>query len=168
MKKILLSLTLLLALTSLQLVAQHEASTNTGVGLGSAFPAVDFLGMDGERVTQADLKAKQPIVVFYFDPFCDHCQQEAQWINENPGLWKGITLLWVSWGEVEDIKAFPGKYLPHGPENMIFTKDDKFEFDNYFGYSNIPTVYVYNSAGERTGSFDKETKPEILVKFARQ
>lgn len=168
MKKILFSLTLILSFTALQLAAQHEVSKNTGVGVGTALPDFNFQGLDGKRVTKESLPANQPVIVFYFDPFCDHCQQEATWINENPDLFKGVTLLWAAWGELADIKEFPQKYLPNGPKDMIFTRDDKFEFDNYFGYSNVPTVYVYNSKWVRTATFDKETKPEILVKFARQ
>ena len=168
MKKVLFSLAIILSFTAVQLSAQHEAAKNTGVGVGNALPDFEFSAMNGELISKANIKSKQPVIVFYFDPFCDHCQQEASWINENPEMFKGITMLWVSWGDLADIKAFPGKYLPNVSKDMIFTRDDKFEFDNYFGYSNIPTVYVYNQNWIRTATFDKETKPEILVKFARQ
>ncbi|MEM7035506.1 MAG: redoxin domain-containing protein [Bacteroidota bacterium] len=166
MKKILLTFTLMLAVAFVY--AQDHPKGNTNVGIGLDFPEFAFEGTDGNWVTKNTLPANQPVIVFYFDPFCDHCQQEAEWITSQKELFKNITFLWVSWGEMADIKAFPGKYLPGVTGDIYFTRDTKFEFDNYFGYSEIPSIYVYNAKGKRTASFKSETKPEILVKFARQ
>lgn len=146
----------------------HAQSTNTNVGIGDPLPDFKFEKTDGTWITKGDLPADQPVIVFYFDPFCDHCQKEAGWITENQDLFKGITLLWASWGEMKDIVEFPKKYLPGVGGDLYITRDTEFAFDNYFGYSEIPSVYVYNKEWARTASFNAETKPEILVKFARQ
>lgn len=175
MKHIVLTLTrpcvllgILLSISATQLFAQDHPKGNTGEGAGLALPAFDFEAMDGSRVTLADMPADKPVIVFYFDPFCDHCQKEAGWINDNPQLFKDITLLWASWGDLKDIKEFPAKYLPNIKSTLFVTRDDKFEFDNYFGYSEIPSIYVYNKKHIRTATFREETIPLTLLRFALQ
>jgi hypothetical protein len=141
---------------------------NTNVGIGKPLPEFSFTDINGKKITKASLPAGMPVIVFYFDPDCDHCQQEAAWITQYKEYFKGITFVWVSWSEIEMIKEFPAKHLPGVGGPMFFTKDTEFKFDSYFGYSEIPSIYVYNKNWVRTGSFREETKPEILVKFAWQ
>jgi hypothetical protein len=69
---------------------------------------------------------------------------------------------------MEDLKAFPGKHLPGVTGDVYVTKDTQYKMDDWFGYSETPSIYVYNNKWVRTASFHEETKPEILVKFARQ
>jgi cytochrome oxidase Cu insertion factor (SCO1/SenC/PrrC family) len=141
---------------------------NTQVGIGKPLPDFSFTDVNGQKITKASLPAGMPVIVFYFDPDCDHCQQEAAWITQYKEYFKGITFVWVSWGEMDQIKAFPAKHLPGVTGTMFFTKDTDFKFDTYFGYSEIPSIYVYNKSWVRTASFREETKPEFLVKFAWQ
>jgi hypothetical protein len=145
-----------------------DPSGNTKVGIGKPLPDFSFIDVNGKAVTKATLPAGQPVIVFYFDPDCDHCQLESKWISEKKEWFKGITLLYVSWAEIEAIKEFPGKHLPGMTGNVLFTKDKDYKFDTYFGYSEIPSIYVYNRSWVRTASFKAETKPEYLVKFAWQ
>lgn len=137
-------------------------------GDNAPLPAFSFPDTEGNVVTPDDLPANKPIIVFYFDPFCDHCQQEAQWIKENIDQFKNISLVWVSWAEAKDIREFPGKYLEGiDLSNFFFLRDADFTFDSFFGYSEIPSIYVYNRYRKRTASFKKETEPVTLLKYAK-
>jgi cytochrome oxidase Cu insertion factor (SCO1/SenC/PrrC family) len=166
MKQIVLALTLLLTFSTVQVMAQDHPKGNTEEGIGQQLPPFDFEGTDGNRVTPANVAEGKPVIVFYFDPFCDHCQKQAGWINDNATMFKDITLLWVAYAEIKDIKAFPEKYLPKVDSKIVFANDDKYQFDNYFGYSTVPSIYVYNSKHVRTASFKSETLPATLLRFA--
>lgn len=166
MKNILLGLVLLFAFQFS--IAQVKPSENTNVGIGKLIPNFKFTDISGKAVTPANLPLGKPVIVFYFDPDCDHCQLESKWVSEQKQLFKGITLLFVSWGEMDALKAFPEKHLPGVTGNLYITKDEEYRFDEYFGYSEVLSIYVYNSKWVRTASFKGETKPEILVKFAKQ
>ncbi|MEM6267960.1 MAG: hypothetical protein AAF998_00915 [Bacteroidota bacterium] len=168
MKHFVLATVLLIFGSTGPLWAQDHPKGNTKENLGQALPPFDFQGVDENRVTPSSLPTDRPVVVFYFDPFCDHCQKEAGWINDNAKLFKDITLLWVAYGELKDIAAFPGEYIPDVTGKMIFANDDKYQFDNYFGYSTVPSIYVYNRKHERTASFHEETLPTTLLRFALQ
>lgn len=168
MKHIVLALTLLISFSAVQLQAQDHPKGNTKEGIGEALAPFDFEGTDGSRVTPAQLTEGKPVIVFYFDPFCDHCQKEAGWINDNAAMFKDITLLWVAYAEIKDIKGFREKYLPDVKSKIVFANDDQYQFDNYFGYSTVPSIYVYNSKHLRTASFKSETMPATLLRFAIQ
>lgn len=168
MKQFLLSFAFLLCFGMLFAQDQHTSKGNTNEGIGTLMPNFKFYDMSNKPVTPASLPLGAPAIFFYFDPDCDHCQLIATWITQQKALFKGITLVLVSWAEVEDIKAFPGKYLAGFPGNLFITKDSDYQIDKWFGYSETPSLYVYNARWKRTASFKDETKPEILVKFAKQ
>lgn len=171
MKQLFLSLILMLTvgfLAAQTTPEQHASKGNTNEGIGTLMPAFEFFDMSNKPIGPASLPFSTPVIFFYFDPDCDHCQQIATWLNEQAAQFKGITLVMVSWAEVEAIKAFPGKYLPDYPGSLFVTKDSKYSIDKWFGYSETPSIYVYNRHWKRTASFKDEVRPEILVKFAKQ
>ena len=89
-------------------------------------------------------------------------------ITTHKELFKGMTLVLVSWAEVDAIKAFPAKYFVGYPGTLLVTKDTEYKIDKWFGYSETPSIYVYNKTYKRTASFKDEVEAEILVKFAKQ
>lgn len=170
MKQFFLTFALLLtvSLSFAQTTQPHVSKGNTNEGIGTLIPDFKFYDMDNKPVTRLSLVANQPTIFFYFDPDCDHCQLISTMINEQKALFKGITLVLVSWAEVDAIKAFPEKYIPGFPGTLIVTKDTEYKIDKWFGYSETPSIYVYNNKYTRTASFKDEVRPEILVKFAKQ
>jgi peroxiredoxin len=147
---------------------EHVSKGNTNEGIGTLIPAFKFYDVEGKPVTPLTLPGGKPVIFFYFDPDCDHCQLISKMINEQQALFKGITLVLISWAEVDQIKAFPAKHLPDYKNTLFITKDSDYQIDKWFGYSETPSIYVYNAQWKRTASFKDETKPEILVKFAKQ
>lgn len=170
MKQFLLAFAFLLSMNFAfaQTTEQHVSKGNTNEGIGTLIPDFKFMDMNNQPVTRMSLVANQPTLFFYFDPDCDHCQLIATMINDQKALFKGMTLVLVSWAEVEALKAFPEKYLPGFPGKLIVSKDTEFKIDKWFGYSETPSIYVYNNKYLRTASFKDEVRPEILVKFANQ
>lgn len=128
-----------------------------------SLPDFDFQDAGGNKVDKSSLIEGQPVIVFYFDPFCDHCQWQANALNEHTEEFKDINLLWVSWAEHEDNEAFYEEYLSR-LDNSIACKDHNYLFDNLFGYSEVPSIYCYNANWELVASFKEEQPAEILLK----
>lgn len=169
MKYKITTLLLLMAfgLSTLAFGQDKKPNVNTQEGIGAPLPEFAFQLPDKSWLTPAVLPENQPVIVFYFDPFCEHCNLEAGWVKENADLFKGITLIWVSWAEkVEDNVDFFKKYFMEMPTKVYVAQDVNYKIDDYFGYSEVPSIYVYNAARARTASFKAEVEPEILVKFA--
>ncbi len=166
MKNLLVILALVFSFSIL--AAQPKPGENTNKDIGKLMTDFRFTDIKGEAFSPRNLPLGKPVIVLYFDPDCDHCQLESKWIVEQKELFKDISLLFVSWAEMEALQAFPEKHLQGITSNVFITKDDQYKIDDYFGYSEVLSIYVYNSKWIRTASFKGETKPEILVKFAKQ
>lgn len=156
-------------LLSFNLHAQDEkkANVNTNEKIGEALTDFSFEIPTGKRLTKENLPADQPVIFFYFDPDCDHCNKQAAMLKEKPHLFEGVTLVWVSWAETHQLNIdFAKKYFMNMGTEVYVVKDVDYAIDTYFGYSEVPSIYVYNREWKRTASFKAETFPEILVKFA--
>lgn len=126
-------------------------------------PDFSFSAIGNKKITPASLPANKPVIVFFFDPYCDHCEKQAEWIKKDLKKLDGITLLWVSTEALEEINSFAKKYFPSS-SNTIFCGDGEFMFDQWFGYSEVPSIYVYDKNRNRVKAFDKETPVEELLK----
>jgi peroxiredoxin len=168
MNQFFLAILLLLSFSPAFAQPEHTSKGNTNEGIGTLIPDFKFYDMEGKPVTRLSLVANAPTIFFYFDPDCDHCQNIAKKITEQKDLFKGVTLVLVSWADAKAIRAFPGKHLPGFPGKLIVTKDNEYKIDKWFGYSATPSLYVYSDQYKRTASFKDEVAAEILVKFAKQ
>jgi len=130
-------------------------------------PNFTFDDLNGKPFSYERLQKGIPTVVVFFDPYCDHCAKEADWIRQMENSFKNINLVWVSTEEVAAITKFKNEHFEGSIlKKIYFLKDSKYRFDSYFGYSVAPTVYVYNKAGNFVKSFDKETVALDLLKAA--
>lgn len=133
-------------------------------GDNAPFPDISLIQADGTSLTKSDLIPNRPITVFYFDPDCDHCAQQAEWVVEKILDFRGTQMVWITWGELDAMKGFANKYFGGGAKSIRFGKDTNYAFDNWFGYSEVPSIYVYNAQWQRIASFKHETKAENILK----
>ncbi|MCB0739177.1 MAG: redoxin domain-containing protein [Bacteroidetes bacterium] len=125
-------------------------------------PAFEFTQLNGDKLTQENLTKNQPVLVFYYDPFCDHCNEQAKLIQADFDRFTNYTLIWVSWGEEAEAANFQSKYFD-GKDNVLFAIDSEFNFDAWFGYSEVPTTYVFDNNWVQISKFDKEVSVDELL-----
>jgi len=131
-------------------------------------PGFTFSNVSGGHFGKSNLKQNTATVIILFSPDCEHCQQQAQWITKDAAKLKNVQLVWVSFHDnAEDIKAFGNKYLPGVKLPMVFLQDQNFDFDTFFGESNVPTILVYDSKGKFVKDFREETSVDKLTAFIR-
>ena len=121
-----------------------------------------FTRTNGQAFTKANLKAGMATVVIFFDPDCDHCQQQAQWLKTDVAKLKGVNVqfLWVSTADPKPIADFEKRFFTGITQPLIYFAQDKdYAFDNYFGYSEVPNIKIYDSKGK----FVKEFKKEVTI-----
>ncbi|MEQ9425573.1 MAG: hypothetical protein RJQ09_14205 [Cyclobacteriaceae bacterium] len=146
--------TTLIVIMTVEIVAQKPPEK---------LPQFNFYGFESEDVTDTWFRNDRPLIIFYFDPTCSHCEVQAQWVTEELGALAGIDLLWIAWEENEALAEFKVKYFP-SVENVYFGQDLDAKFDGIFGFSEIPTVFVYNAQNQLLKKFNNETKPRRLLK----
>lgn len=154
MKKLALLFTFLGLFFSLTLQAQKK------------LPAFSFDDLAGKAFTNTSLKAGFPTIVFFYDPYCEHCNLQAEWIKESQAAFKNVQLLWVTTEQdMTPIQEFKKKHFEGTSlDKVYFLKDTKFRFDSYFGYTEAPGIFVYNKEGVFLKDFRKETMAYDLLK----
>ncbi|MCS7084781.1 MAG: redoxin domain-containing protein [Bacteroidia bacterium] len=129
-----------------------------------------FYDAAGKPFGKANLMPGQALLVFYFNPDCDHCQQQAKWIHEGLAKIKAqnAQMMWVSDAEMNDIVNFRKTYFPSNVGvPMFFVQDKDMKIDDWFGYSEVPTILVYDRSGNFVVKFKKETTVEELIKHIK-
>ncbi|MCS7152405.1 MAG: redoxin domain-containing protein [Bacteroidia bacterium] len=127
------------------------------------FPRFLLYTLDGQPFTDKDLPpAQRGRIVFFFDPYCDHCQKQATFLKENPSALKDIQQIWVSTETADAIRKFQETYLK-GLPNVVVLRDKDFKFDSFFGYSVPPTIYVYDRAGKLRAVYREEVSVARLL-----
>ncbi len=129
----------------------------------SKLPDFSFQKLNGEIYSKANLKSGLATIFMFYDPDCDHCQMQAQWMSSSGPSFKNIQLIWVSTADNDMITDFYKKYFSSFTGNVQFLKDGKFKFDSYFGYSVSPTILVYGSDGNLIKHYTKETPVNELI-----
>ena len=137
-------------------------------------PPFKFQSVMGGDLTPEKLAKDKPVIVFFYDPTCDHCQQEARWVGEMINDFKDINLVWVTWGEWQDVKTFIQTHFTHDgkpimPSSTIhFAKDTGYTFDSFFGDSPIPSVHIYSKEWTHVKTFKNEVHAVELLKVLEE
>ena len=162
-----LVLTLLLV-SSLSLSAQNDFPYEGPVDV----PVFSFQSVLGTPVTKESLVKNKPVIVIFFDPFCDHCQQQSTWIAGAIEKFSGINLLFVTWETKEETMKFAEKYFGAVKTKVVpgmlnFSLDTQYKIDKWFGNSPVPSIHIYGKDWKHTQSFFNETAIEELLKWAK-
>lgn len=138
--------------------AQKLANINTN--------AFAFKTLDGKPFTKANLKKDKSTLVMFFDPYCDHCELQSKWFAADAAKLKGVQFLLVTTEPtVQASLDFKKKCFGTAAIDVTILLDDKFRFDAYFGYSETPSMYLFNKKGDHTKSYKHETKPAEMLPF---
>lgn len=146
MKKIQTTLILLFALFS---AFQAQAQTPAAKKL----PFFSFFDLNGNVFTSDQVKFENYLLVGYFDPDCDHCNEQAAQIKENMEKLKNVNMVWVSFGDPKSIAGFQKKYF-EGYKKVIFLHDPNLKIFTYFPDAvETPTFYLYDRNKNLIGKF---------------
>jgi len=138
-------------------------------GISQSLPNFSFINSKNEEITPSKLSQNKPIVISYFDPYCEKCQIQASKIKENAAKFSGITIVYVSTGsnDLEDLETFRKKYFS-SIQNLFVCKDETFSFDLWFGYSEVPSIYIYNKERKKTAEFTTIVSVEEILNACKQ
>ncbi|MBX7242256.1 MAG: redoxin domain-containing protein [Bacteroidia bacterium] len=121
-------------------------------------PAFTFEDLNARPFTNTNIKQGLSTIVFFYDPYCEHCAQQADWIRESEAAFKNINLVWVSTEDLQPIQEFKAAHFGGTTlDKLYFVRDTKWKFDTYFGYTVAPGVYLYNKDNILLKSYSKET-----------
>lgn len=107
-------------------------------------PEFDFLTLEQQPFTKADLKPNLNTIFIYFNSQCDFCQHEAQSISNNLDSFKNVQIIFISTESIDTIKKFSEQYNLNNQQNITFLNDNLNTFSSRFDANNIPYLLIYD------------------------
>ncbi len=144
MKKIILLLALVLFTTLLHAQAKDILAPYLQVPI---VPPFKVLLLDSSTYSKESLPKKTPIVIFYFNPDCGHCQIQIKDLTDSMQLVKKAFFVLVSSRPIPEIKAFAETYHLPNIKNLVIGKDIQSFLPSFYKIEFTPFVAVYNKRG---------------------
>lgn len=107
-------------------------------------PEFEFLTIEKETFTKANLKPNAKTIFIYFNSECDFCQHEAQSISDCLDSFKKVQFIFVSTEPIEIIKQFSKQYNLNNQQNIKFLYDSNSTFSSRFDANSIPYLLIYD------------------------
>lgn len=127
----------------------------------SDLPAMKVTGLDGKSFSVKSLKGKTVIVMY--QPDCDHCQREAESIQEHMDWFKNYQLYFITTATAVEVKKFAAEYKLNTYRNVHFGTTTLSDILSTYGPIDTPSLYIYGADGRLVQKFNGESSI-IVVK----
>lgn len=147
--------------TSARIVDKKQIETNV-----QSLPKVSVSDLDSTQFSPSKWADNQAVIIFYFDPNCEHCQSEAQALKKQAEAFREVKLLWVSVARLADLRAFEQKYQLQKTfgNNLQIAQITPEVADKQFGFRVVPTILIYDIHQKLVKKYVGETKIETILK----
>lgn len=155
-------ITVWLMLQSYQTI-QHKKEIENKI---QHLPTISLMGLDS--ITVALIQKNQPTVIFYFDPHCEHCQNEAKELKKQAQAFQDVRLLWLSTERLWVLREFEKEYeLQKAFSSLTIAQISHQDADKQFGFRTVPTILIYDNQGNLTKKYVGETKMDAIVNYLK-
>ncbi|MEM9897332.1 MAG: hypothetical protein AAF789_13265 [Bacteroidota bacterium] len=133
----------------------------------STYPNFSFYDLEGKVASSDMLDRSKPTFIMQFDPYCDHCSEQAEMIAEAAEQFKNVQFVFVTFiPEPEAIKNFEKQHFEGKELDVHFFQDLDFQFETYFGYSETAiSIFLYKPGKKQPKFFGKEVPVETLLNY---
>ncbi|MBL4655445.1 MAG: redoxin domain-containing protein [Bacteroidia bacterium] len=128
-------------------------------------PNFEFVDLNNERFTNAQLIPDKNVLIIYFNPQCDECQYEASEIRENIQQFESTHILMVSNSPQEDVKSFAIEYKIDNLKEISILLDTREIYYEIFDASTVPNLFIYNKEHLLVKQYEGQTKIEAILKY---
>lgn len=125
-------------------------------------PVMTFTLTTGEQIDAHGID--QQAVFIFFQPDCDHCQQEATQIRNRLEAFNDYQLYFISSHPMSVIEKFSRDYGLANFNNVHFGHTPVESVWNNYGSISAPSVYVYSKEGRLVESFEGMVDVEVIIK----
>jgi thiol-disulfide isomerase/thioredoxin len=130
----------------IMILSCHGRRTKVISGLeGKPLPSFRMLLMDSVNyLNSANIPVGQPVVLFYFSPFCPYCRAQTQEIKNEINAVKDIRFYFMAPFPLKDIKQFEHHYSLSNCTNITLAQINDSAFSNYYKINAVPYTAIYN------------------------
>jgi len=132
-------------------------------------PPFDLLLPDSTTVfNTSQIPRGKPVVLIYFSPDCEHCQQQTQDILNKIDSLNEVNFYFITNDPFDRLKIFNKYYKLYKYKNIMLGRDINFSFIKYFKPTGTPYLIVYNQRKVLRAVFGQETKATRLIQFMNE
>jgi hypothetical protein len=127
-------------------------------------PSFELLLPDGiTRINTTEIKAGSPVVLLYFSPDCEHCQQETRSILHHMDSLRDVQFYFITNDSLDRIKLFRSVFQLDRYTNITLGWDAKFLFPRHFKDAYPPYMVLYDRQLRQLGVFNGEVEVSKII-----
>lgn len=125
-------------------------------------PAFTYFTLDGKKFTEKNLNANSSLMIVYFNPMCEVCQEETEEIINNIEYFKNIQIVMISPNTREEIAEFEKDFKLDNFSQITMLHDPEDLFYKQFNATGYPALYLYDQSKKRIANFNTRTDIEEI------
>ena len=103
---------------------------------------------DSSYFKKSDLKREVPVMLIYFSPDCEHCNNFFREIISDYEKFKKIQIVMISNHAIPELKEFENRYQVRKYRNIkIGTEGRTFQIQRYYQITRFPFVALFDGNG---------------------
>ncbi len=119
---------------------------------------------DSTDFSNKDLNRKNPVIIMFFSPDCEHCQRETKELLAFKNELKAVQIVMLSPSSYHALHQFYDEYGLSSMPNIKMAQDINYSLGSLYQIRTFPTMYVYSNTGKLLKAFaGNVTVPEILA-----
>ncbi|NML20973.1 redoxin domain-containing protein [Pseudoflavitalea sp. G-6-1-2] len=125
-------------------------------------PPIQLQQLDSSMLTKDKLK-KQPLILMFFSPTCDHCQHQIEEMVKNMDKLSQYQIVLASYSPKEEMEDFYKDYKLANYSNIKMGRDIKYLLPPFYDIRNLPYLALYNKKGDLITTFEGNVKVAKLL-----
>lgn len=120
---------------------------------------------NGDSLFAKDVKKDVPLMLVYFSPTCDHCQEFTHNLLQKISSFENTQILFISYLPLPDIEKFEkGFGLNKYPSIQIGTEGYAFIVQRFYNIINFPFIALFDKKGALIAAYRTVPAIEALLK----
>ena len=127
-------------------------------------PPFQMIQVNGKVFLAGNLPMGEPIVIIYFSPECEDCQQLTKELLNRINEFNNTSIAMITNLSIDKVKHFVTDFHLNNYSNIfIGTEGNSFFVGNYYKIGKLPFMALYNKNGDLIKIYDKEISIEDLI-----
>ncbi|GGB80155.1 TlpA family protein disulfide reductase [Dyadobacter sediminis] len=123
---------------------------------------------NGQQFTSSQLAAG-PVVLIYFSPDCEHCQNFTKDMIKNFNVFTNKQVVMVTFQAMDMLKPFVSQYNLGSYSNVkVGTEGTSYAVQRYYQIRSFPYIAIYDKSGKLVKTFEGEQPHAEIFKTLKQ
>ncbi|MGN6415973.1 MAG: TlpA family protein disulfide reductase [Pseudobacter sp.] len=125
-------------------------------------PPLQLEMLDSTSFTKANVK-KQPLIIMFFSPTCDHCQHQIEEMTESMDKFGNTQIILATYQPADEVKKFYDQYQLAKYPNIKIGRDSKYLLPPFYNIRSLPYLALYNKKGDLITTYEGNVKVSKLL-----